>query len=174
MQVNPWLVLALAGGLLATDQVRTGETTREATLEVVTKRTLMSAPAAPTVGLGFVTGGELRQADGVTRIGEGYSHCAAIAVSTAAPPEVTAHCTSVFRLPDGELHLSGLRKYKSIAAGFEDTSVAVTGGTGVYANARGEGKVTRSGSPDVGYKFVFTADGPGARSPAQAGSMSHS
>ncbi|XVS67352.1 allene oxide cyclase barrel-like domain-containing protein [Actinosynnema sp. CA-299493] len=122
----------------------------------MTKRTLISAPVAPAVGLGFVSGGELFQADGATRIGEGYSHCAAIAVSTAVPPEVTAHCTSTFRLPDGELHLSGMRKYKSIAAGFEDTAVAITGGTGAYTVARGEGEVKRSGSQDVGYRFVFT------------------
>jgi hypothetical protein len=156
VQLNPWLVLALVGGLVGADQVRAEETTREATVEVLTKRTLMSAPVAPSVGLGFVSGGELLQADGTTRIGDGYSHCAAIAVSAAVPPEVTAHCTSTFRLPDGELHLSGMRKYKSIAAGFEDTSVAITGGTGAYANARGEGKVTRSDSQEVGYKFVFT------------------
>jgi hypothetical protein len=155
VQVNPWLVLALVGGLVGADRVHAGES-REATVEVLTKRTLMSAPVAPTVGLGFVSGGELLQADGSAKIGDGYSHCGVLAVSVAVPPEVTTHCTSTFRLPDGELHLSGLRKYKSIAAGFEDTSVAVTGGTGAYANARGQGKVTRSSSSEVGYKFVFT------------------
>ena len=152
MQVNPWLVLALVGGLVGADQVRA----QESTVEVLTKRTLMSAPAAPGVGLGFVTGGELLRADGSTRIGEGYSHCGVLAVSVAVPPEVTAHCTSAFRLPDGELHFSGLRKYKSIEAGFEDTAVAVTGGTGAYAGARGEGEVARAGSPGVGYRFTFT------------------
>ncbi|MFJ6675022.1 hypothetical protein ACIQMJ_28300 [Actinosynnema sp. NPDC091369] len=156
MQVNPWLVLALVGGLVGADQVRAEESPTEATVEVLTKRTLMSAPAAPGVGLGFVSGGELLQPDGTTRIGEGYSHCGVIAVSVAVPPEVTAHCTSAFRLPDGELHLSGLRKYKSIESGFEDTTVAITGGTGAYATARGEGKVTRAGSQGVGYRFVFT------------------
>ena len=156
MQVNPWLVLALVGGLVGADQARAEEPSTEATVEVLTKRTLISAPATPTVGLGFVSGGELLQADGTTRIGEGHSHCGVIAVSTAVPPEVTAYCATTFRLPDGEIHLAGTRKYKSIAAGFEDMSVAVTGGTGAYAHARGEGKVTRSGSPDVGYRFVLT------------------
>lgn len=153
MQVNPWLVLALVGGLIGADQV--GAEPARATVEVLTKRTLMSAPAAPTVGLGFVSGGDLLKADGA-RIGEGYSHCGVVAVSAAVPPEVTAHCTSTFRLTDGELHLSGLREYKSIESGFEDTVVAVVGGTGAYSTARGQGKVTRANTQGVGYRFVFT------------------
>jgi hypothetical protein len=155
VQVNPWLVLALVGGLVGADQVRAEESPARSTVEVLTKRTIMSAPATPTVGLGFVSGGELLTPDG-TRIGEGYSHCGVIAVSAAVPPEVTAHCTSTFRLPDGELHLSGLRRYKSIESGFEDTVVAVVGGTGAYSGARGQGKVTRANSRGVGYRFVFT------------------
>ncbi|MFE9746725.1 hypothetical protein ACFYOT_17625 [Saccharothrix saharensis] len=156
MQVNPWLVVALVGVLVGADQVRAEEPTAEATVEVLTARTLISAPAAPAVGLGFVSGGTLLQPDGTTRIGEGYSHCGVIAVSAAVPPEVTAHCTSAFRLPDGEIHFSGLRQYKSIEAGFEDTTVAITGGTGAYATARGEGKVARANSRGVGYRFTFT------------------
>ncbi len=155
MQVNPWLVLALVGGLVGADQVRAEETAREATVEVVAKRGLMSAPAAPAVGAGFVAGGDLFAADGSTKVGEGYSHCAALAVSVAVPPEVAAHCTSIYRLKEGELHFSSVRKYKSIASGFEDTTVAITGGTGAYANARGEGKVTRASSQEVGYRVVF-------------------
>ncbi|MFD0207533.1 MULTISPECIES: hypothetical protein [Saccharothrix] len=156
MQVNPWLVLALVGGLVGADQVRAEETAREATVEVVAKRSLMSATSTLAVGGGFVAGGELFAADGTTRVGDGYSHCGALTVSVAVPPEVTAQCASVYRLKEGEIYFSGIRTYKSIAAGFGDTTVGVTGGTGAYANARGEGKVTRLGGQEVGYKIVFT------------------
>ncbi|WP_033442404.1 allene oxide cyclase barrel-like domain-containing protein [Saccharothrix sp. NRRL B-16314] len=152
MQVHPWLVLALAGGLLGADQVGS----REATIEVVAKRGLMSAPAAPGVGGGFVAGGELFTPDGATKAGDGYSHCGVLSVSVDVPPAVTAHCTSTYRLADGELHLSSMRTYKSIALGFEDTTMAILGGTGAYSDARGEAKVTRSSSSDVAYRFVFT------------------
>ncbi|MFC6087918.1 allene oxide cyclase barrel-like domain-containing protein [Saccharothrix lopnurensis] len=163
MRVQPLLVLALVGGSMGADQVRADQVRadevradREATVEVVTRRNLMSAPVTPAVGSGFVSGGDLFDAGGDDRVGEGFSHCGVLAVTTGLPPSVTAHCTSTFRLPDGELHLSGLRDYRSIAGGFEDTAVAVVGGTGAYANARGEGRATRSGSADVGYRFTFT------------------
>lgn len=145
-----WLGWVLVGG----GQV--GE--RGTTVEVVSRRTLMSAPAAPSVGNGFVSGGMLMDVGGA-RVGEGYSHCGVVAVSVAVPPEVTAHCTSAFRLRDGELHFSGVRVYPSIAGGFSDTVVAVTGGTGVYAGARGEGTVSRAGGGEVGYRFVFVLSG---------------
>ncbi|MFL6121149.1 allene oxide cyclase barrel-like domain-containing protein [Actinophytocola sp.] len=159
MRVQPWLVvLALTGGtLVGAGHVGDQPTAREAqTLEVTAKRTLMSAPANIAVGGGFVSGGELYDGAGRTKLGEGYSHCGVVSVSVAVPPAVTTHCTSVFRLPDGQLQLAGLRTYKSIAGGFDDTTMAVTGGTGKYAGARGEAKVTRAASrAEVTYRYAF-------------------
>ncbi|GAA1296330.1 allene oxide cyclase barrel-like domain-containing protein [Saccharothrix xinjiangensis] len=163
MRVQPLPVLALVGGLMGADHVRADlvdadqvRADQEITVEVVTRRALMSAPVTPAVGSGFVSGGDLFDAGGVNRVGEGFSHCGVLVVTTGLPPSVTAHCTSTFRLPDGELHLSGLRDYRSIAGGFENAPVAVVGGTGAYANARGEGEAVRSDSADVGYRFTFT------------------
>jgi hypothetical protein len=159
MVVQPWLaVVALAGALVGADQVA-GAQDEAATVEVTAKRGLMSAPVNIAVGQGFVSGGELFDGQGSAKVGNGFSHCGVVSVSVAVPPEVTAHCTSVFRLADGELHLSGMRTYRSIATGFGDATMAITGGTGAYAAARGEGKATRSGSAamqDVAYRFVFT------------------
>jgi hypothetical protein len=159
MAVQPWLaVVALAGVLVGADQV-VDEQAKATTVEVTAKRTLMSAPPNLAVGGGFVSGGELSDGQGRAKVGDGYSHCGVVSVTVAVPPEVTAHCTSVFRLADGELHLSGMRTYKSIATGFGDATVAVIGGTGAYADARGEGKATRSNSTnkqEVAYKYVFT------------------
>lgn len=164
MQAKPWLVLVLAGALVGAGALGANAVSADAvgpkvkTVEVVAKRTLMSAPASPSVGLGFIAGGELSDGQGHAQVGDGYSHCGVVSVSVAVPPAVTTHCTSVFRLQDGELHLSGMRTYKSIAAGFDDATVAVVGGTGAYANARGEGEVTRTSAHAavVGYRFTFT------------------
>ncbi|MCG8925526.1 hypothetical protein [Lentzea sp. CC55] len=154
MKVQPWLVvLALAGTLVGADQVDQ----RQTTIELTSKRTLMSAPVNIAVGGGFVSGGELADGQGRAKVGNGFSHCGVLSVSVAVPPAVTAHCTSTFRLQDGELHLSGLRDYKSIAEGFENTTMAVIGGTGQYSEARGEAKVTRvTDRADVGYRFTIT------------------
>ncbi|ANZ41469.1 hypothetical protein BBK82_41460 [Lentzea guizhouensis] len=156
MKVQPWLVaLALAGTLVGADHA--GQ--RQATIELTAKRTLMSAPANIAVGAGFLSGGELTDGQGRAKVGEGFSHCGVLSVSVAVPPAVTTQCTSTFRLQEGELHLSGLREYRSIAGGFEPTAMAVTGGTGKYSTARGEAKVTRvtaADRADVGYRFTIT------------------
>ncbi|MEU4747025.1 hypothetical protein AB0G02_42110 [Actinosynnema sp. NPDC023658] len=156
MRVQPWLVvLAVAGTLVGADQAAGEERT---TLELTAGRTLMSAPANLAVGMGFVSGGDPSDGAGRAKVGEGYSHCGITKVSASVPPAVTAHCTSVFRLADGELHLSGLREYKSIANGFESTTKAVVGGTGKYANARGEVEVARATAANgiaAAYRFTF-------------------
>lgn len=76
----------------------------------------MSAPASSAVGTGFVAGGDLLDEQGA-ELGDGYSHCDVVAVTVAVPPAVTAHCTTIFRLPKGDLHLSGMREHKSITEG---------------------------------------------------------
>lgn len=164
MQIKPWLGVVLAGLLVSVGAVGAGAVSADAvapkaeTLEVVAKRTLMSATPNIAVGGGFVAGGELFDGREGARVGDGYSHCGVVSVSVAVPPAVTTHCTSVFRLQNGELHLSGMREYKSIAAGFDNATVAVVGGTGAYANARGEGTVTRTSAQavEVGYRFVLS------------------
>jgi hypothetical protein len=65
----------------------------------------MSAPASPAVGSGFVSGGDLSDQQGATKLGDGSSHCGAC----RWPPSVTANRTSAFRLSDGELDLSRSR-----------------------------------------------------------------
>lgn len=156
MQVRRWLIFALAGSIAGAGAIgaQAAEPDPNAVV-VIAKRTLMSAPASPAIGSGFVAGGELFDEQGETKTGDGYSHCGVVSVTLAVPPSVTAHCTSVFRLPDGELHLSGMRTYRSIATGFDDAKLAVVGGTGAYADVRGDGTVTRESGETVGYRFSF-------------------
>lgn len=154
---SPWAALALAAGTLFAGVVAPDREVEPAVVvEVVAKRGVFSLPAAPTVGTGFIGGGELFARDGTTRIGEGYSHCGVVKLGTEVPPVVTAHCTSAFRLEGGELHLSSLRTYRTAGTGFEDTSLAIVGGTGEYANARGDGRSVRDvAQTDVTYRFTF-------------------
>jgi hypothetical protein len=134
------------------------------TVDVLAKRTLMSAPTTPSVGAGFVGADELFDPQNGSWVGDGYSHCAVMTVTLPVPPAVTAQCTSVFQLPDGQLHLSDLRTYASLVAGFEDMTMAVVGGTGAYAGARGDGTATKvhvpaatpGGTPEVRHRFTFT------------------
>lgn len=73
-------------------------------------------------------------------VGDGTSECSAIVVQG---PEVTAHCTRVLRLKNGTLTLSDVIRYK---AGERVTAkTGITGGTGHYHSAYGEGHITLEG-----------------------------
>lgn len=124
------------------------------TITVKAKRTVLSLPSLPTVGVSFVGGGDLMDESGA-KIGEGYSGCV---VAKVALPEITAQCDSTFTLPKGLITFSGLRTYTG-TAGFADTTLAITGGTGDYKTARGEVSTTKTTGAlpsDVGYTWVFT------------------
>ncbi|GLZ35409.1 hypothetical protein Lesp02_75960 [Lentzea sp. NBRC 105346] len=125
------------------------------TLELFAKRSFLSLPAVPAVGAGFVGGGELLDAAGA-KVGDGDTYCGIVRVTTDIPPAVIAQCTSVYRLKDGELHLSSLRTYRPVALAFDDCVVAVIGGTGAYSTARGDGKFTKLTDPDRAYKVSLT------------------
>lgn len=153
-----WVTTALLALSVPTLSLVTADATvRQATtIELLAKRSALTLPLAPVLGLGFIGGGDLFDAAGTTKLGEGYSHCGIVKLTVDLPPVVTAQCTSAFRLADGELHLSSVRTYRPLASGFDDCVFAVIGGTGAYANARGEGKAARSTDPEVAYRFTFT------------------
>lgn len=152
---------ALAAGLAGLATVATsvfalaGDTRQSAEPLVLTgKRTVLTLPEVPAVGLGFIGGGDLFDASG-SRAGEGYSHCSIVTLSVDVPPVVTAHCTTTFDLADGMLHMASLRTYLPTGTGFEDTRWAITGGTDSYATASGDATVTRESQPEVSYKFTI-------------------
>lgn len=126
------------------------------TIELIAQRGVLSLPSAPAVGTPFVAGGDLLDTAGA-KVGEGYSSCL---IAKVALPELTAHCTSAFRLADGEIHLSSLRVYTvQEVTSFKDGPMAVVGGTGAYRDARGEAStVKQAGDPTkpVSYKFTIT------------------
>lgn len=127
---------------------------QQSTLDLFAKRSVLSLPAVPTVGGGFVGGGELLDAQGA-KVGDGHSYCGIVHITTDLPPAVLAQCNTVYRMKDGELHLSSLRTYRPLAMAFDDCPVAVLGGTGAYANKTGDGKITKLADPDRAYKVTL-------------------
>ncbi|HJP79826.1 MAG TPA: hypothetical protein VJ914_36475 [Pseudonocardiaceae bacterium] len=124
------------------------------TLTLLGKRSAITLPAAPTLGIGFMAGGDLYDSTGTTKLGTAYSACTVVAISVAVPPVITAECTSVFRLSGGDIYLGSLRDY--LSGGFSNAKVAVLGGTDSYNDARGDGTVSVADPAAHSYTFTIT------------------
>jgi hypothetical protein len=72
------------------------------------------------------------------RVGDDLGSCV---VASNTPPELLANCSVVFRLPDG--NLTG--QFVAVQ-GPEPREIAVTGGTGRYRSAGGEGTLVEFGN----------------------------
>jgi hypothetical protein len=124
------------------------------TLTLLGKRGALTLPAVPALGLGFMAGGDVYDASGVTKLGEAYSSCSVVAISVAVPPVITAECTTVFTLSGGDLYLGSLRDY--LSGGFSNAKLAVLGGTDSYNDARGDGTVSVADPTAHNYTFTIT------------------
>ena len=123
------------------------------TLTLLGKRGAFTLPAVPALGLGFMAGGDVYDASGVTKLGEAYSSCSVVSVSVAVPPAITAECTTVFTLSGGDLYVGSLRDY--LSGGFGNAKLAVLGGTDSYNDARGDGTVSVSDPNAHNYTFTI-------------------
>ncbi|MCO1579753.1 hypothetical protein M8C13_28780 [Crossiella sp. SN42] len=162
---RPWLRIAVIAAVaavlpLAAASAAPAPAPQDETIELTAQRGVLSLPAAPAVGVPFLGGGDLLDAAG-KKAGEGYSSC--LIAKLALPAELTAYCTSAYRLEKGEIHLSSLRTYTLLPGPtFKDGPMAVTGGTGAYKSARGEAKTVKQGgdpldpAKPVSYKFTIT------------------
>lgn len=159
----PDIAAVLAAGMLTSAMVASGSASGHSgpanaaprageTLTVIAKRGAFSLAGAPAVGTGFIAGGGLFDANGTNKIGDGDSYCGVVSVNAQAVTFV-AQCTTVFTLPDGQLHMSSLRSYS--ADGFKDSKFAITGGTDKYRTARGDGTGTLTDPSTHSYKFVL-------------------
>ncbi len=124
----------------------------EQTLTLVGKRGIFTLPGVPAVGAAFLAGGGLYDSTGNTKIGDAYSSCTIVQLSAAVPPAITAQCSTVFALADGQLYLSSLRTY--VGGNFTKSTFAVVGGTGKYRTARGDG--TGELSDPTAHTYTFT------------------
>ncbi|HEX4222731.1 MAG TPA: hypothetical protein VHZ97_10240 [Pseudonocardiaceae bacterium] len=123
------------------------------TLTLLGKRGAFTLPAVPALGLGFMAGGDVYDASGVTKLGAAYSSCSVVAVSVAVPPAITAECTTVFSLSGGDLYVGSVRDY--LSGGFSNAKLAVLGGTDSYNDARGDGTVSISDPTAHNYTFTL-------------------
>ncbi|UVS76953.1 hypothetical protein [Actinokineospora sp. UTMC 2448] len=130
-----------------------GQAQAEQVITVFGTRGQFTLPGAPTVGATFLAGGELADARKAP-VGRAVSSCTLAEISTAVPPVLTAHCSTVFRLDGGDIHMSSLREYAN--GTFKNTTFAVTGGTGEYSAARGQTRAVLADSKAVVYRFDVT------------------
>jgi hypothetical protein len=74
---------------------------------------------------------------GGTKIGSDGVVCTVVRVTDAATGSGTAQCVATASLPDGQITIQGLVSFTGteLPAPFQQ---AITGGTGAYANARGQ------------------------------------
>jgi hypothetical protein len=74
---------------------------------------------------------------GGTKIGTDGVVCTVVRVTDAATGSGTAQCVATASLPDGQITIQGLLSFTGdeLPAPFQQ---AITGGTGAYANARGQ------------------------------------
>jgi hypothetical protein len=78
------------------------------------------------------------------RVGSAFWDCVAMTrVVSFEPPRGSTVCTALIRLADGEITIQG-----PDPAGFGASVFAVTGGTALYRNARGEADVVDASDPD--------------------------
>jgi hypothetical protein len=78
------------------------------------------------------------------RVGRAFWDCVAMTrVARFEPQQGSTVCTALLRLADGDITLLG-----PDPAGFGASDFAVTGGTGLYRNARGEAGVLDAPDPD--------------------------
>jgi hypothetical protein len=156
---KPLLLLLplLAAALLATTwsatRVQGAASTTE--LKIVSKRAFITLPDVPTLGLTFVVGGSLSDTSGKP-IGDGFSHCT---LAKAEPDGLTGVCGNVFRLANGDLHFESVRKYPTTLAGeWQTATIAITGGTGAYRLARGDGTATLTDAATHTHTWTFEID----------------
>jgi hypothetical protein len=118
----------------------------EVVLKLIAKReSAMNLGAIPTTILTFVVAGPLLDAaDPGKKLGSGKAVCT---FTDFSPLELkaSADCRSVYTIDGkGEIHMSSSRVYALDVSGihYNETKLAVTGGTGAYRTARGDASGT--------------------------------
>ncbi|WP_370948235.1 hypothetical protein AB5J62_11740 [Amycolatopsis sp. cg5] len=127
-----------AAGAVGTVAVSKGA---DEVVELISRRTATSLPSVPganvVAGTVFFTSVSTHGKDGV-KIGDGSVHGMVVDIIAGLPVKVVIQTKIVYRLPDGELHLSSMH-IREIPSPGKTFPVAVIGGTGKYRTARGDG-----------------------------------
>ncbi|MEV4320115.1 hypothetical protein [Actinocrispum sp. NPDC049592] len=103
------------------------------------KRSKDTLPVSPPLGAPFIIYYTLLDPTGGS-VGDGSLLGMVVDVVVDVPPKIVVQTKSIFRLPGGEIHVSGMEIRKVPDPGVK-RPIAVVGGTGIYASARGEGTI---------------------------------
>jgi hypothetical protein len=125
---------AAAGTAVAVDQARSVQT-----VSFNSTRAKNTLPLSPPIGAPFIMYLALRDATGAS-IGDGSLTGMVVDVIVDVPPKIVVHLKLVFRLPGGEIHASSMQ-IRVIPEPGKLHPMAIVGGTGIYASARGEGTI---------------------------------
>ncbi|MCE7011235.1 hypothetical protein LWC34_51775 [Kibdelosporangium philippinense] len=125
--------LAAAGTVAATTSAGL------AVVEFTAVRAKNTLPLSPPLGAPFIIYLALRDATGAS-IGDGSFFGMVVDVTVDIPPKIVVSAKAIFRLPTGEVHASSMQLWKVPEGGVKHP-MAIVGGTGAYASARGEGTI---------------------------------
>jgi hypothetical protein len=103
------------------------------------KRSKDTLPVSPPLGAPFIIYYTLLDPTGGS-VGDGSLFGMVVDIVVDVPPKIVVQTKSIFRLPGGEIHVSGMEIRKVPDPGVK-RPIAVVGGTGIYATARGEGTI---------------------------------
>jgi len=152
-------VLALALSIGAVSLVSTAAGTKsdgkhvkilEFTIPTVQEQEVDLEPAGPSLGDRFAFSDNVLSGD--RQVGINGGECVVVRLEPypvpagQEPTATTVQCVVTLRLPEGQITLQGLITF-SAQAGPQFT-VAVTGGTGAYRTAHGQGIVTQGEEED--------------------------
>jgi hypothetical protein len=103
------------------------------------KRSKDTLPVSPPLGAPFIIYYSLLDPSGGS-VGDGSLFGMVVDVIVEVPPKIVVQTKSIFRLPGGEIHVSGMEIRKVPDPGVK-RPIAIVGGTGIYRSARGEGTI---------------------------------
>jgi hypothetical protein len=133
-------ILAVPAAAAGAGAAAAGTTARTVqTVSFNSTRAKNTLPLSPPVGAPFIMYMALRDATGAS-IGDGSLTGMVVDVIVDVPPKIVVHLKLVFRLPGGEIHASSMQ-IRVVPEPGKLHPMAIVGGTGIYASARGEGTI---------------------------------
>jgi hypothetical protein len=114
----------------------------EQSITFTSKRSKSTLPLSPPLGAPFIMYLSLTDVNG-SSIGDGSLFGMVVDVIPDVPPKIVVQVRTVYRLEQGEIHVSGMRVRQVPDPGHKHP-LAIVGGTGAYSTARGDGTLEYS------------------------------
>lgn len=126
------------------------------TISFNSRRAKNTLPLSPPIGAPFIMFLALSDAKGAS-IGDGSLTGMVVDLVVEVPPKVVVLLKLVFRLPGGEIHGSSMQ-VRVVPEPGKLHPMAITGGTGIYASASGEGTIEHVTSEVTAITLQVTTD----------------